>query len=731
MAPRWVSVAIMATVAVLVPTAAGATTTTSTAPTPAPVTAGTAPLVLVSQTPWVATGGTFDLRLVAGPGAPPMAQLGLSVSVYACLSSVSAFDQSVSSTAAPAGTPIDSTRTPLAVSSLAATTGGGFDLSMPVSVGRSTATGADGFAINLTSSNGQCVNYPSGVYPVRVQLIDTANGQTVGGLTTHLVYTGTPATTQKLRVAVVLPIATTLGPAPDPAAGQLTIQPAAALAQPSTAATSAVTATVSAIATGGHQSVPLTLEASPQTVVDLANSGHGATVDQLATLADVPSIHQFASAPYVPVNASALVSAGLEGELDLQVARGVQVLAARLPRTSSATSVGAAGGGLGAWFTNDGLDAATLSRLQTDGYRQLVVPAASVPAAPTNDSTAEPFPLAPSSGPAMVAVAANADLTARFTGAPGNPVLAASQLAAELAQIYFEKPNDISPRIVVVMAPSDWTDDPAFVTTVLGALDQNPVVQPVTTSDLFGILPTATCRGGCRTTATAGSAGLPVAAIRIQRPRVAALATAAAAPAARGITTQLGDLVLAGQAERLRPLQQSAVLHNTGAAVDAQLDQLQVAGDQSITLTSQKGRVPVTIVSTAPYPVKGTLTLTSDKLTFPNGRTRSVTVQPSPHTNSFYVNVETRASGLFKVDIALYSPAGGLTLAGGTVSVRSTATSVVGVVLSLGAVAVLVVWWLRTSRKRRALRRAADAGEPDGHGGPPGPVEPPVRTGAT
>ena len=33
---------------------------------------------------------------------------------------------------------------------------------------------------------------------------------------------------------------------------------------------------------------------------------------------------------------------------------------------------------------------------------------------------------------------------------------------------------------------------------------------------------------------------------------------------------------------------------------------------------------------------------------------------------------------------------------------RSTATSVVGVVLSLGAVAVLVVWWFRTSRKRRA-----------------------------
>ena len=46
----------------------------------------------------------------------------------------------------------------------------------------------------------------------------------------------------------------------------------------------------------------------------------------------------------------------------------------------------------------------------------------------------------------MAAVASSADLTARFTGAPGDPVLAAHQLAAELAQIYFEKPNDITAR---------------------------------------------------------------------------------------------------------------------------------------------------------------------------------------------------------------------------------------------------------------------------------------------
>jgi hypothetical protein len=600
---------------------------------------------------------------------------------------------------------------------------------MKVHVGPGAPAAAGGFTIDLSSNGGPCVNYPSGVYPVRVQLVDTSSGQAVGGFTTHLVFTEAPADTVKLKVAVVLPIATTLGPAQDPQTARLAAQPSSALAAPSAAETAAVTGTVAAIGTGSRQSVPVTLDTSPQTVLSLSSTGHDTTLNQLATLADTPSIHQFAAAPFVPVNAAGLVGAGLAGELGLQVARGAQVMAAELPVTTSTAPVGTAGGGLGAWFTNDGLDAAALTQLQAAGYRQVVVPATSVPDAPVNDSTAEPFELTTSSGSSVAAVAASTDLADRFTADPGNPVLAASQLAAELAQIYYEKPNDTTTRIVAVMAPAGWSDDPTFVGTLLDALDQNPIVQAVTTSDLFAALPPSPCRGGCRTVVGADAAGLPVDAIRTQRQRVAALGTAATGASAQRVTTQLGDLVLAGQSERLRPAGQAGVLHNAGLAVDAQLDRLQVAGDQTITLTAQKGRVPVTITSDAPYPVTGTLTLTSDKLTFPNGQTKPVTVVPGI-TNPFYFNVQTRASGLFKVDVSLSSPAGGLTLAAGQVSVRSTATSVVGVILSLGAVAVLLVWWLRTSRKRRAQRRAEKAGDTGGaertdtHDGPPVPAGP-------
>ena len=200
-------------------------------------------------------------------------------------------------------------------------------------------------------------------------------------------------------------------------------------------------------------------------------------------------------------------------------------------------------------------------------------------------------------------------------------------------------------------------------------------------------------------------------AIRTQRQRIDGFA--AAAPERRAPSSHRSETwCWPGESELLRPAQQSAVLHNTGTAVDAQLAQLEVVSGQSITLTSQQGRLPIDIVSSAPYPVRATLTVTSDKLLFANGTTgltESTTVLPGhSHTNVVYVNVRARTSGVFTVGITLDSPAGGLQLSSGQIVVRSTATSIVGIILSVGAVLVLAVWWVRTSRKRRSLRLAEE-----------------------
>jgi hypothetical protein len=280
---------------------------------------------------------------------------------------------------------------------------------------------------------------------------------------------------------------------------------------------------------------------------------------------------------------------------------------------------------------------------------------------------------------------------------------------ADLAQIYFEGGNTESVRGVAAVPPTDWVANPTFIKTLLGGLTaQNPLVQAVTVSELFQQLggPVACPGQGCKLTQDTKSAGagLPVTAISGQRRRLDSFTTAA--PSAHAAISPISSLLLSGQSELLGSGQQKRIVSRAGSALGAQLGQLSVAGDKSVTLTARNGSIPVTIGSTAAYPVKGVLTVTSDRLTFPGGASRySESVLVNKATNNRYVPVQARSSGEFKVSVTLTSPAGGLVLTRGAVTVRSTATSVVGIILSLGAVAVLAAWWVRTTVRRRAQRR--------------------------
>jgi hypothetical protein len=692
-----VLIVILATPGVAIAT--GSTVTSS----PAPAAVSTAaPLTLVSQSSWVATGQNFDLEIRPGSDSTPTSDLGVSLTVYSCLSSISGFDQSITSASAPQGTKVASTSAPLPLSGLTPMADGGFGLSVPVSVGSHAVAGANGFAIALPAG-ASCL---AGVYPVRVQLVNTTSGQVVGAIVTHLIYTSTTSTTtQKLQVALDLPIQTTISPAADPSPKELIDHPGVALEEPSATAISTVTGTVAAIA--AHP-IPLTLMISPQTVLALNAAAHQ-SVSELAALA-TSSAQQVISSPYTPIDATGLVDAGLNSELSLQVARGSQVLSTYLTHANTDPN-SQAPSRLGTWVFTEETDATTLSELQSDGYGQVVLPASALTSAPANGSTTTPFPLATSHGTALPAMAASSELSSRFVGSARNPVLAAHQLVAEMAQMYYEKPNDDTARGVVVLPPASWSDNASFVKALVEALgNDNPIIQPVTTSTLFSALPTsATCRSGCKLVAGSATSALPVTAIRDERQRINGFATAA--PAGLPLATQLGDLVLAGEASTLRPSQQSSMLRNTRTALDAQLGQLAVAGDQTITLTSLQGTLPVTIVSSAAYPVTASITVTSDKLLFANGTTTwtrpgTVLVQPGRHANIYNIPVKARTSGVFKVGIILRSPDGTLVLSSGEANVRSTATSVVGIVLSLGALLVLAVWWIRTSLRRRDLKRA-------------------------
>jgi hypothetical protein len=151
------------------------------------------------------------------------------------------------------------------------------------------------------------------------------------------------------------------------------------------------------------------------------------------------------------------------------------------------------------------------------------------------------------------------------------------------------------------------------------------------------------------------------------------------------------------------------------AAVDASiaddLGRISVPQRQTVTLTSRSGKIPFTIRNGTGAPVQVMVAVESnERVTFPSTR-QFVTVPGEVSRIDFHVH--TRTSGDTPVQVKVWTPDGSTEIAASRITVRSTAVSGVGLVLTIGAGAFLVVWWLshwRRSRKRRG--DAASASPP-------------------
>ena len=81
------------------------------------------------------------------------------------------------------------------------------------------------------------------------------------------------------------------------------------------------------------------------------------------------------------------------------------------------------------------------------------------------------------------------------------------------------------------------------------------------------------------------------------------------------------------------------------------------------------------------------------------------------------VPVEARTAGVYPLKIDLTSPDGSLPLASAQYTVRSTAASGVGIVLSIGAALLLALWWGRDLHHGRRARQLVPAGAEGSDGG--------------
>ena len=268
----------------------------------------------------------------------------------------------------------------------------------------------------------------------------------------------------------------------------------------------------------------------------------------------------------------------------------------------------------------------------------------------------------------------------------------------------------------MIAPPTGSQPSAGFLDALLSGLTGNQALSPVTLAQFFNQVPAG---GGSedreptvrRLQSGAAADGITHSAadrIAVARQQLGSYADAVK-PAHPAELTTLADALLTTEARGLSTKGRAAALGAYDREFDGLTSAITLGTEQTVTFTAQRAAIPVTVLSSAPYPVTVVVTLASDKFTFPDGNTRELVLNRP--TTSVRVTAQARTSGdRLPIEVTLETPngpSGQLTLARTVLTVHSTEISFVGVALTVFAGAVLLVWWLRTWRRSRRLRPRA------------------------
>jgi hypothetical protein len=639
-----------------------------------------APLTLLTQTPFVTPAQPwFSLGLGISPGVGSPAGLHVSLTFYGRLDDDSQLQQSLNAT--PQGSVLHRADVPVTAASNGALSATSCVTVVPNADATPPTTGtgvcpadSDTVTLGCTPNVGICGD----VYPVSVALERQGDSTPVARFTTFLTYQEPPANGEggplALRVGVVVPVGY-----------------------------NGLAATAAALT--AHHDVATTLAVSPTAVERVAAQRPKGDPHALAQL-DALDAAEVLDQPYVPVNVASLSEAGLTGEIQLQVERGDGIL----------RSVGLKPAG-GPWVdtvssfaAGDGANLAT--GVQVAGSTALVLNGDNLASGGLSNYTfAQPFTLDLGHGSTVPAVGSNATLSTRFTAQPNDPVLGAEQLLAGLSFVHYENASLTEARGVVVEPPADWQPSESFLGTLLGGLTGNPALMPVTLTQLLAQVPVGGNHEPAVRHLQSGPANRGItttSADKIATDRQQLGSYDDAVPGHPPQLALLSDSLLATEARSLTPPARTVALNAYSRAFVSETDKVTLANENTVTFTSRRAAIPITVLSSAPYPVDVVVSLASDKFTFPDGSSQKLTLDRA--TTSVRFVAQARGSGdRLPIDVTLRTADGQLVIGRTVLTVHSTAISFVGVALTVLAGAVLLVWWIRTWRRGRRRRPRAAA----------------------
>jgi len=362
-----------------------------------------------------------------------------------------------------------------------------------------------------------------------------------------------------------------------------------------------------------------------------------------------------------------------------------------------------------------------LNLLAQSGTRSVVLQSSQIRSSLVSDESSvltKSFIIESENRTSFAAMANDDSASSRFLLAT-DPILGAHHALAELMMLHQEQPSADRGVALTIPASTDTAALKEFLaglaatTGTPGGSVGNMVIQPLTLDDLFtrtGVAGTSQ-KPTVRSWTSNDPTDLGTYGSQLEQAQWNLLGLRAMLPKGADIVNPVENTILASAEATLAAIDRAAVLSNANNQLLAITSAISLPKSQKVTLTSRSGKIPLVITNSLPVEALVRITVNSAKLEFPSGTTYEITLAPSSTTRTD-IQVTTRASGAFPLDVVITSSGGGVPVASSRIDVRSTAISGVGLFLSLGAGLFLLVWWARHIRHSRRARALVAANEP-------------------
>lgn len=361
-----------------------------------------------------------------------------------------------------------------------------------------------------------------------------------------------------------------------------------------------------------------------------------------------------------------------------------------------------------AWPVDGAVDGALLRAIEQSGGKVVVLDPRHLPAPPTAVTQNATVDLG--GGPdGQRALVGDAELSAALTDprADSAPVEWVQRILAETAVTWLERPNSSEPRGVLLAPPQDWRPRGTFFRALVKGLGAAPWLRLQPAATLAGEVPQGPEEGERRLAPVTGddlAEGLPrsyLDRVAQTRSELDSFRRAVGNDAARADGSFDRDLLVAESSD-WRPAAARARGRGYVGAVRLNIRSVYrriEVGTTPVTLTARRGKIPITVTNNSAERVTVVLRLASAKVDLP-AASESFVLEPRRRTTQL-LEVGTRATGTFPIQVDVLTPDREVEIAGGEVRLTSTAFNRVALALTGGAAGLLLVWW-GVGRRRRA-----------------------------